>query len=111
MSAPDNVAYDHHYREFVYRQPRSEAELAAIMRADSEEVFSCYRFDGLARWTHATLRAWIEDIDVVVGYTRDAITRGPETEIDDSLREYGSYLTSSDFKAYLGAFSDYLHDR
>lgn len=111
LSAPDNIAYDHYYREFVYRQPRNDAELAAIMSADSEEVFACYRFDGLTRWTHAAFGAWVEDMDVVVGYTRDTLARDPEPEIAESLREYETYLMSPDFKTYLEAFGSYLHDR
>lgn len=111
LSAPGNVVYDHYYREFVYRQPTNEGELAAIMSADSEEVFACYRFDGLSRWTHAAFGAWVEDMDVVVGYVRDTLSADPEPEIAESLGAYVSYLTSPDFKAYLGAFGDYLHGR
>lgn len=80
LSAPDNVSYDHHYREFVYRQPTNESELAAVMSADSEEVFSCYRFDGLSRWTHDAMRAWMEDMDVVLGYVRDTLSADPDPE-------------------------------
>jgi hypothetical protein len=111
LSAPDNIAYDHDYREFVYRQPNNEAELAAIMSADSEEVFACYRFDGLSRWTHPAFGAWVEDLEVVVGYIRHTLGAAPEPEIAEGLQAYESYLMSSDFKAYLGAFGEYLNER
>ena len=84
-----------------FRQPTNEGELAAIMSADSEEVFACYRFDGLSRWTPSALRAWVEDMDVVVGYLRDTLSADPEPEIAEGLRAYESYLSGSDFKAYL----------
>jgi hypothetical protein len=86
LSAPDNIAYDHDYREFVYRQPNTEAELAAIMSADSEEVFACYRFDGLSRWTHPAFGAWLEDLDVVLGYVRHTLDADPEPELRASRR-------------------------
>ncbi len=95
----------------MYRQPHNEAELAAIMSADSEEVFGCYRFDGLTRWTHAAFSAWVEDLDVVVGYARHTLSRDPEPEIAESLRRYASYLVSNHFKEYLAALDRYLVER
>lgn len=111
LSAPENIAYDHHFREFVFRQPRAEAELAAIMSADSEEVFSCYRFDGLARWTTVSFLSWLEDMDVVVGYVRHTLEAQPEHEVADGLRTFEAYLTSHEFKDYLRDFENYLRDR
>ena len=105
------VAYDHFYREFVYRQPCNETELAAIMSADSEEVFACYRFDGLTRWTYEAFQAWVGDMDVVVGYVRHTLVGDPEPEVAESLGQYETYVQSNDFKAYLAAFGGYLHER
>jgi len=111
LSAPDNIAYDHNFREFVFRQPRTEGELAAIMSADSEEVFSCYRFDGLARWTHASLGSWLEDMNVVVGYVHHTLSRDLDPEILCGLRQYEAYLTSPEFKSYLAELDGYLRHR
>src|SRR5206468_11807928 len=70
-NAPRNIAYDHHGAEFVYRQPADEDELTGIMSADTEEVFECYRFDGVARWTVAAFEAWFQSThDIVVGWVR-----------------------------------------
>jgi hypothetical protein len=111
LSAPDNVAYDHCHREFVFRQPRDERELAAVMSADSEEVYSCYRYDGLARWTPAAFDAWVQDMEVIVGYLRDALAKDLEPEQAQGLRLYDDYLSSADFRTYLVHFDRYLRSR
>lgn len=104
LSAPDNVAYDHWYREFVFRQPRDPAELGAVMSADSEEVFACYRFDGLARWTSRSVAAWHEDSEVVLGYARQALAEtGEDPELQQCLGDYVTYLESSELGEYIGA--------
>jgi len=108
LSAPDNVAYDHYHREFVFRQPRDAAELGAIMSADSEEVFACYRFDGLARWTSRSVAAWHEDIEVVLGYARHALGETNDPELQKCLSDYASYLESDEFGHYIGALRAHL---
>jgi len=107
LSAPDNVAFDHLWREFVYRQPRNARELGAVMSADSEEVFSCYRFDGLSRWTRQAVQAWWEDADVLIRYA-DATVREGNGEVPEGLAEYASYLKSEDFRDYVAALMRHL---
>lgn len=111
LSAPENVTYDHRYREFVFRQPRDEEELAAIMSADSEEVFGCYRFDGLNRWTSLSVAAWAEDKEVIVGYLRHILATGGNSEILDCLGQYEAYLSSAEFDTYLHDFGQHLATR
>ena len=106
LSAPDNIAYDHYGREFVFRQPRDETELAAIMSADSEEVFSCYRFDGLSRWTSKSVSAWAQDVEVVLGYVRYVLRTEPDSEILASLRQYETYLTGTEFRTTSASSND-----
>jgi hypothetical protein len=101
LSAPRNVAYDATYREFVFRQPADETELASIMSADADEVFGCYRFDGLARWTSPGVAAWHADLDVVLGYVRHVLAMAPDAEVADGLREYEGHLRSQDLADYL----------
>ena len=110
-SAPANIAYDELGREFVYRQPRSEAELAGIMSADTEEVFSCYRFDGLQRWTMAALGAWQQDHSVLTGWMRhclttesDVLTKESDVEIVTGLTAALAYHSSDEFRDYMAAF-------
>lgn len=111
LSAPDNVAYDHWYREFVFRQPRDAAELGAVMSADSEEMFACYRFDGLERWTSRSVAAWHEDVEVVLGYARHALAETAEDlELQQCLGSYVSYLESEEFGQYIGALRTHLED-
>lgn len=102
LSAPENVAYDHLYREFVFRQPADAAELGAIMSADSEAVFACYRFDGLDRWTSRSVHAWMEDLDVVLGYVRHVLSTETDEKVLDGLTRYAAYLTSTELRHYLG---------
>ena len=111
LSAPDNVAYDDCYREFVFRQPADEAELAAIMSAESEEVSSCYRFDGLSRWTPRSIGAWLDDLGVVLGYVRQVLSTEQDPEIQDGIRLYAWYLASAEFTTYIGALERHLEGR
>lgn len=109
LSAPDNVAYDCSYREFVFRQPRDVAELGALMSADSEEVFACYRFDGLERWTARSVAAWHADVDVVLGYAHHArAAASGDPELQECLSAYLSHLESDEFRHYLAALRAHL---
>ncbi len=58
--APDNIASDEFGGEFVFRQPRDEAGLLAVVDAARIECFDRYRFDGLSRWSTSSVEAWIE---------------------------------------------------
>lgn len=107
-SAPDNVAYDDYGREFVFRQPANAAELAAIMSADSEEVFACYRFDGLERWTRLGVDAWLEDLNVVQGWIQFVESSCEESEIAHPLTRYAEYLDSDAFRTYVTALKALL---
>ncbi|MFW6865880.1 hypothetical protein ACOACQ_00745 [Nocardioides sp. CPCC 206347] len=111
LSAPDNIAYDHYGREFVFRQPRNETELAAVMSADSDEVMACYRFDGLSRWTSRSVMAWMEDMEVVLGYVRQVLSTEVDADILDGLRQYEEYLTGTDIRDDLGALRELLDDQ
>ena len=108
LSAPDNVGYDHDYREFVFHQPRDASELAALMSADSEEIFACYRFDGLARWTSRSVAAWHEDLEVIRGYAQHVIETWPDAEAVSSLRQYRDYISSPEFGRYIHELRTHL---
>ncbi len=107
-NAPRNIAYDNYGREFVYRQPESAEELMGIMSADSEEAFSCYRFDGLERWTRSAFDAWFNTHDVVLGWICHLLSTESEAEIVGSLRDCHEYLTSDAFRAYVAAVAEFL---
>lgn len=107
-NAPLNIAYDTYYREYVFRQPRDEHELVAVMSAASEEVFSCYRFDGLQRWTVELLEAWWVGTDILEGWLENALSQNPEPELADGLRAYLDYLRSKEFESYMSDLKSYL---
>ncbi|WGX97263.1 hypothetical protein [Nocardioides sp. L-11A] len=111
LSAPDNVAHDNYYREFVFRQLGDAAQLGAVMSAESEEVFPCYRFDGLDRWTSRSVDAWHEDSHVAVGYARDVLAKTTDDpELQECLGAYVSYLASDEFRQYIGALCSHLDE-
>lgn len=107
--APRNVAFDAHYREFVYRQPVDEDELVAVMSADSEEVHSCYRFDGLERWTVPSLDAWCNFThELVVGWLRYELATQTEDDPVEGWSDACDYLTSAEFREYVGRLREVL---
>lgn len=108
LSAPANIAYDHYGREFVSRQPRDASELAALMSADTEEVFACYRFDGLARWTARGVAAWFEDVEVMRGYALRTAETADDAEIASTMDAYAAYLVSDEFRMYIAALRRHL---
>lgn len=107
-SAPKNIAYDDLGREFVFRQPANEFELAGVMSADSEEVFACYRFDGLERCTVQAVDAWFEDHTLIIGWLRHSLTTVDDGETRDSLSVANEYLTSDALRDYVAAFKELL---
>jgi hypothetical protein len=111
-NGPRNIAYDNLGREFVYRQPRDEGELVGIMSADSEEVFSCYRFDGLERWTIPAVDAWFDTTrELLVGWVRYQLSAETESAILDGLIEAHDYLISDPFRDYVVGFRELLSRR
>jgi len=58
IEAPDNVLLDPSGQEFVFIQPRSSAELQAVVMAASVDPFVGYGADGNMRWTRALVREW-----------------------------------------------------
>lgn len=111
VEAPRNIAYDELGREFVFRQPIDEAELAAIMSADSNEIFACYRFDGLERWTKASVEAWLADRHVIAGWLSHRLTSETDSEMVEGLQAFHAYLTSDEFRTYFADFHRLVSSR
>lgn len=116
-SAPNNIAYDDLGREFVYRQPANEPKFAGIMSADSEEVFSCYRFDGLERWTVPAVEARQDDHSLTLGWLKHCLANENDHLdrtshlIRDRLQAAHRYLTGDQFHIYLKTLKKFLRDR
>jgi hypothetical protein len=111
LEAPDNIAYDEHGEEFVFRQPRDEWELAAIMRAARIECFDCYRFDGLDRWSFQAAQAWWENSHVIQGWLEHALTLERDGDVHDGLRAYRDYFRSGELGRDMTATLAYLSRR
>lgn len=56
--APSSLLYDHEGCGFVWRQPRDESELAALLDGAQSDPFSGYAADGDEYWTPQLVRAW-----------------------------------------------------
>ena len=79
------------------------------MSADSEEAFSCYRFDGLERWTVPSLDAWFNITHgLVVGWLRHQLSTQTERDVVEGLSDACDYLTSAEFRGHVGALREAL---
>jgi hypothetical protein len=58
LEAAGNVACDREGQEFVWRQPRTEKEVAAVKEAAYSEPFGGYACDGDEHWTPDLVRQW-----------------------------------------------------
>lgn len=56
--APDNVLHDDDGLEFVWRQPRDDAECRAVVRAAETDPCLGYGQDGDDHWTPQLIAAW-----------------------------------------------------
>ena len=72
LHAASIVACDLEGQEFVWRQPRTEAEVALVKEAAWEEVFGGYACDGDEHWTPDLVRQWWARRDEVRGAVRAA---------------------------------------
>lgn len=111
LEAPQNIAYDEFGAEFVFRQPRTEAELALVMRAAYADPFAAYRFDGCERWTYASASAWFNTTHVVTAWLERMLTETQPSEIRDGAVAALDYLAGADFDAYRSALLIQLHRR
>lgn len=59
LSAPRNILYGgEHRNEFVYRQPKTLAEVEGVIEAVNADPLDGYADDGDTRWTPEAVRAW-----------------------------------------------------
>lgn len=111
MFARDNIAYDNSGGEFVFRQPRTDAELRAIGRAQDVEVLGCYRFDGLQHWTARSAYSWWQHVGIVEGWLESVLRKGGHRDIRQGARDYLDYLVSLEFATYMQALLEHLSAR
>ncbi|GAB2509647.1 hypothetical protein GCM10027167_09100 [Nocardia heshunensis] len=110
--APRNVLYGgEYYNEFVYRQPRSQAEAEGLLAAAGDDPFAGYACDGDSRWTPAAVRAWwscrdkLEEhlAELLAEYTKEGADL-QNADAAEGVREFLAYLAADledDLRAYV----------
>lgn len=111
LSAPRHVLYGGEYfNEFVYRQPKTKAEVACLLEAAGDEVLGGYACDGDSRWTPDSVRAWWNARDEVEEHVAWLVTDYASfdnpacQEAAEGARDFLAYLAGelrSDLQAYL----------
>ncbi|MEV7307862.1 ferredoxin [Streptomyces microflavus] len=97
--APALVLYEgEHFTEYVWRQPRTAAELQQLVDAAEAEVFSAYGCDGDDHWTPETVREWWRDRARITAYLA---ARRPVWEADDEKSGRGTAAAAEAYAAYL----------
>jgi hypothetical protein len=88
--APANVAFTEEWGEFVWRQPRDEAEIDAVIEAAWQDPFRGYGRDGSDHWTPDLVAAWWEGRHARRPLTEQAVTILKEYA-PDRADEYWEY--------------------
>ncbi|MGV9408530.1 ferredoxin [Nocardia sp. NPDC003693] len=112
QQAPHNVLYGgEYYNEFIYRQPRSPAEVACVLGAAADDPFDGYAWDGDSRWTPAAVRAWWSGRAEVAAHLMELLAEftGPKARAQDAepaagVRDFLTYLATdleTDLRAYV----------
>lgn len=112
QSAPRHVLYGgEYYNEFVYRQPKTRAEVECLLSAAEDDPFDGYACDGNSRWTPDAVRAWWdgraqveEHVAALVGEWTAAEANSHELEAAEGARDFLSYLSGdlrTDLRAYI----------
>ena len=98
--APGNVMYDSYYCEYIFKQPKSFAELLCVFDAAAVEVFDSYSCNGNNYWTYDKCKEWWSNKSSLIARLND-----PEVKRVNGKRIqlYINYLNSeaeSDLKRY-----------
>ncbi|MFB7718499.1 ferredoxin [Nocardia sp. NPDC056100] len=103
IHAPRNVLYGGgYYNEFVYRQPKSPAEVEGLLAAAADDPFDGYASDGDSRWTPAAVRAWWSGRDKVTEHLRQLLAEytkagdiAQRVEAAEGVRDFLTYLATN----------------
>jgi hypothetical protein len=100
MSAPRHVLYGgKYYNEFVYRQPKTRADVECVFAAAQDDPFDGYEFDGDARWTPEAVRAWWRERDRVEEHMLALIDEWSTADAHPAMLEAAE--GARDFLAYV----------
>lgn len=99
LVAPNNVLFDHHGYEFIFRQPVNHYELRQVLDAADADPFQGYGADGDIHWSVGGVKEWW------------ARRRELEAENDLRLSEQLALASNSDYPyfAALHRWQDYLN--
>jgi hypothetical protein len=108
LHAPQHVLYGGTYlTEYVYRQPRTAAEVALLVEAADEDPFLGYGCDGDSHWTPDAVREWWHDRGRITRYLSSQDWEAvdwPRQGVVSAVRDYESYLAgplAADLRIYL----------
>lgn len=111
LRAPRHVLYGGEYQnEFIYRQPRTQAEIDCVLKAADDDPFGGYASDGDSRWTPEAVRAWWNQRRQVEEHIAALIEEWTADGNSDALdaadggRDFLSYLAGdlrTDLRAYI----------
>ncbi|WP_433590471.1 ferredoxin [Nocardia sp. CA-145437] len=112
LHAPCNVLYGgEYYNEFIYRQPKSPAEVECLLEAAAADPFDGYACDGDSRWTPAAVRAWWSGRAKVAEHLRELLAEytkqdahAQEREAAEGVRTFLTYLATdleTDLRGYV----------
>lgn len=87
-----------YFTEYVYRQPRSRAQLQCLVEAAEADPLSGYGCDGDDHWTPAAVREWWRDRGRIRQYLTN---RRGAWESDDEKSGQGTAAAARDYAAYL----------
>jgi hypothetical protein len=111
LHAPRHILYGgEYYNEFVYRQPRTKAEIESVLIAAAQDPYRGYADDGNDRWTPEAVRAWWHERREVEEHVTTLLTEWAasttpyETEAAEGARDFLAYLAGdleTDLRAYV----------
>lgn len=109
--ASRHVVGDGEHGEIVYRQPRAQAEVDAVMQAANEDMWSGYGCDGDDHWTAAAVREWWADRHRVREWAlASRLDRLDDPESAAALLDYAAYI-DGELDLHLRGYLFWLNER
>jgi hypothetical protein len=109
--APRHVLADEDGQEFVFRQPRTTAEVESVLDAAWSDPFRGYAGDGHDHWTADGIRAWWADRARLREWAVSSLDTGPHhIDAGPVLNELIAYL-DGELASHLRDYLFWLEER